>query len=429
MSSKFWFLTKDSLLKKIKNKTFIIVNILLLILAVALCNIDSIINYFGGDFNKTNNIMVYDETNESYNLLEDSFKLNTQILSNLKETKYKMTKVYDLEEAKNSIKKDNDILIVLKLDNGELKSQLVTYGYIDKSLYELIESSINNVNKSLVIKQMNIPASTLNKLNQKVDLKRIFVDKNKNEVEENNEFIMNVIYPIVILPFFMLTVLIIQMIGAEINEEKSTRGMEIIISNVSAKVHFFSKVLSANTFVFMQSILFLLYGFIGIKIRGQNLNVSTNAIIDGVINSNKVFDSLIEVLPFVVIIMILTILCYSILAGILASVTTNMEDFQQMQTPIVIISLVGFYLSLMNSMFDGALFIRILSYVPFISAILSPCLYLSGVIEMKDMILSILLMIVTLYLLIKYGLKVYREGILNYSSNNLWKKIFKAIKD
>ena len=100
-----------------------------------------------------------------------------------------------------------------------------------------------------------------------------------------------------------------------------------------------------------------------------------------------------------------------------------------MQTPIVIISLVGFYLSLMNSMFDGALFIRILSYVPFISAILSPCLYLSGVIEMKDMILSILLMIVTLYLLIKYGLKVYREGILNYSSNNLWKKIFKAIKD
>lgn len=429
MSNKFWFLTKYSLLKKIKNKTFIIVNILLLILAVALCNIDSLINYFGGDFNKPNNIMVYDETNESYELLKDSFKLNTQILSDLKETKYKMTRVYDLDSAKNNIKEDSDILIVLKLNDGELKSELVTYGYIDKSLYELIESSINTVNKSLVIKKMNIPPSTLNKLNQKVELERTYIDKNKNEIDENNEFIMNIIYPIVILPFFMLTVLIIQMIGAEINEEKSTRGMEIIISNVSAKVHFFSKVLSANAFVFMQSILLLVYGFIGIKIRGQNLNLSTNAIIDSVINSNKVFDSLLGAIPFIVVIMVLTILCYSILAGILASVTTNMEDFQQMQTPIVIISLVGFYLSLMNSMFDGALFIRVLSYIPFISAILSPCLYLSGVVEIKDMILSILLMIVTLYLLIKYGLKVYREGILNYSSNNLWKKIFKAIKD
>ena len=31
-------------------------------------------------------------------------------------------------------------------------------------------------------------------------------------------------------------------------------------------------------------------------------------------------------------------------------------------------------------------------------------------------------------LVIKYGFKIYRIGILNYSGNNLWKKIFHAIR-
>ena len=92
------------------------------------------------------------------------------------------------------------------------------------------------------------------------------------------------------------------------------------------------------------------------------------------------------------------------------------------------LSLVGFYLAIMNSMFDGALFIRILSYVPFISAILSPSLLVTGVIGFKDILLSILLMVVVIYLLLKYGLKIYKEGILNYSSTKLWKKMLEALK-
>ena len=32
-------------------------------------------------------------------------------------------------------------------------------------------------------------------------------------------------------------------------------------------------------------------------------------------------------------------------------------------------------------------------------------------------------------LLVKYGMKVYKVGILNYSSSNLWKKIFNALKN
>ena len=127
--------------------------------------------------------------------------------------------------------------------------------------------------------------------------------------------------------------------------------------------------------------------------------------------------------------MLLTFLADSLLAGILASMATNAEDFNQLQTPIMIISLIGYYLATMAGMFKGALFIRILSYVPFISAILSPSLLVLGQIGVVDVIVSMILVCITNYLLVHYGLRIYKVGILNYSSKDLWKKMFKAMKE
>lgn len=95
----------------------------------------------------------------------------------------------------------------------------------------------------------------------------------------------------------------------------------------------------------------------------------------------------------------------------------------------MIISLVGYYLAVMAGIFKGALFIKILSFVPFISAILSPSLLVLGQIGIVEVLISNVIMGVTIWALIKYGLKIYKVGILNYSSNSLWKKMIKALKD
>ena len=79
-------------------------------------------------------------------------------------------------------------------------------------------------------------------------------------------------------------------------------------------------------------------------------------------------------------------------------------------------------------MFDGSTFIRIVSYIPFISALLSPALLALGQIGLIDIGISILLCILVVFVLYKYGLKIYKVGILNYSSTDLWKKMFKAAK-
>lgn len=432
MTNKFWFLTKNSLQKKMKSKTFIIVNILLLIVLVALINIDRVVMLFGGNFDKQNNIMVLDNTNKTYEIFKKTIDSEETIIDT--GLKYKVKKVSDEKKAKKEIKKDEDILLIINNDENDIINvTMITYGYINSNLYQLINSSITASKQNLAMEEIGISAEELAKISKSVEIKREYIEANKSKEEEQNEFIMGIVTPIVIFPFFMLITLVVQMVGAEINEEKSTRSMEIIISNVPAKVHFFSKILAANLFVIIQCALLGLYSLIGILLRGgksldsiQNVDVISNVTsgmdITGMINN------LVGYIPLVLILMAVTLLGYSLLAGILASMTTNMEDFQQLQTPIFVVSLVGFYLAIMNTMFDGAIFISVLSYVPFISAILSPSLLVTGVIGFKDIILSILLMVVVIYLLLKYGLKIYKEGILNYSSNKLWKKMLKALK-
>ena len=432
MTNKFWFLTKNSLQKKMKNKTFIIVNILLLIVLVALINIDRVVMLFGGNFDKQNNIMVLDNTNKTYEIFKKTIDNEETIIDT--GLKYKVKKVSDEKKAKKEIKKDEDILLIINNDENDIINvTMITYGYINSNLYQLINSSITASKQNLAMEEIGISTEELAKISKSVEIKREYIEANKSKEEEQNEFIMGIVTPIVIFPFFMLITLVVQMVGAEINEEKSTRSMEIIISNVPAKVHFFSKILAANLFVIIQCALLGLYSIIGMLLRGgksldsiQNVDVISNVTsgmdITGMINN------LVGYIPLVLILMAVTLLGYSLLAGILASMTTNMEDFQQLQTPIFVVSLVGFYLAIMNTMFDGAIFIRVLSYAPFISAILSPSLLVTGVIGFKDIILSILLMVVVIYLLLKYGLKIYKEGILNYSSNKLWEKMLKALK-
>lgn len=178
------------------------------------------------------------------------------------------------------------------------------------------------------------------------------------------------------------------------------------------------------------------YALIGMGIRkligGSNIGGGIGTEVTNIVSDimqSSFGEQLIYIIPLTLILMLITFLAYSLLAGVLASMTTNTEDFQQLQTPIMIISLIGYYLAMVAGMFDGSLFIKVMSFIPFISAILSPSLLVLGQIGILEIIISIILVIITVILLIKYGLRVYKVGILNYSSKDLWKKMFKALKN
>ncbi len=439
LKNKLKYLTTVSLKRKIQTKWFVIANIVLAIIIIGILNIDSIIAFFGGDFDKQTKIYIIDETNETFDLLKEQINVNSLNYSEEEESAYDIVQSDQSKEQALSIieeEKDAYVFIIEPDATDVFRVTLVSDGYIDAIEFQLLSMAVNNVKTMVAIQQSNISQEELNRLYDPIEIQRMYLDEGKKTEDENMDMIMTTVFPVVILPFFMLTLFLVQMIGAEVNDEKTTRGMEIIISNVPPKVHFFSKVIAGNLFVIFQGILLIMYAAIGVAARHFLGSGSITNILGGEIGNivsnimgTDALNKLIYIIPFALILMLLTFIAYSLLAGILASMTTNTEDFQQLQTPIMVISLVGYYLAMMAGVFDGALFIRILSYVPFISAILSPSLLVLGQISIIDILISIGLTIGTNFLLIKYGLKIYKVGILNYSSKDLWKKMFKAIRN
>ena len=427
MSNKFWYLTKQSLNKKLKSKWFVGINIMLAIVIIALININSIIAFFGGDFNNETKLLVIDQTEISYPIFKETM---TALATEEDTGKIAVKESNKTEKELEKDLKDNQVAIVFENNDTQyVTAKIISNETIDNTTYQYISQALNTTKTNVALIRTNTDPTLLASISSPMQTERIILNDDRN-TDENMELVMSSIFPTLILPFFMLIIFLVQMIGGEICEEKTTKSMEIIISNVSPKTHLLSKVLASNTFVMLQGILLVIYAVIGILIstKGQlNINPNVNSLLTATIESGFL-SKLITLLPAIIIMMILSFLAYSLIAGILASMTTNMEDFSQIQTPIMSVLLAGYYLAIMAGMFDGSTLIRILSYVPFISCLISPSLFIIGQITMIDVVISIIVLIITIALMTKYGLKVYKVGILNYSNEKIWSRFAKALK-
>lgn len=441
MNKKMQYLIEYSLKKKFKSKSFIISNIVILLALVLLFNIDTVIKFFGGDFGKDINIYIVDNTNYVYDNYKDyineSFK------------NYNLTNDYvikkddrSLKELEDYIKEEEskDIIIDIEEDENVFKAEVISYEYVEGSVYDSITNALNTTKYKIALKNSNLDEKEFELINKNITIERKILNSNLSKEEELLKKLGMVIMPILILPFFMLILMVVSMIGSEINEEKTSRSMEIIISSVSPKIHFASKIISVNIFIIVQTLLLVLISVIAgisrILISGvPNINdvpvITNNMDIDSYLSlflNSELLHTMLKGLPYIIIIFILSFVAYSLLAGILSSMTTSMDDYQQLQTPLTFILLAAYYIAMFSSFYDESIFVKVVSYIPFLSAVIAPSLIIMGEYSIIDISISIILLIGTIILLLRYGTRVYKVGILNYDSSNLWKKIFVSLK-
>lgn len=438
MQSKLRYLTLTGLKKKLTSKWFIVVNIILLIALPVIINIDNIIKAFGGDFLEPTKIYVIDNTNETYDTFEEVFNETNNIILKQndieiehsdRQTKY-LSKKMEQDESKDIIVEINES------DENLFTANIISYEAVDSFLYQNIVNALNTTKSNIALSKSNIDTKELNDIYKTIDVERTYLSEDVDENADMMETISNFLIPIFIVPFFFLIIIVTQMIGAEINDEKSSRSMEIIISSVSPKTHFLSKLLSVNIFVILQALLLFIYGAIGVGIRIyltkssnfiESLGSKYGEMAKQFVDSNILID-IVHAIPFFIILLILSFIAYTLVAGILASVTTNSEDYSQIQTPLMVILLFAYYLAIVASMYDNSVFIKVAGFVPFISAIVAPVLMILGQMTMVEMLISIAILVLTNWLLIRYGLRIYKVGILNYNSNKLWSTMINAIR-
>ena len=428
MKNKAWFLIKQSLKKKLDTKWFKIVNVLICLLLIGVINIDKIINVFGGDFKDTINIYLTGDNNylEGFNAY---FLTNKKILND--ERSYEVAYSSDsVDTLKEKIADTNDIVVNINLDTTEyLKADIISYNKIDTVTYNLLSASLTGMKTSMALNYNGLSSEEMAKITSPISINRVVTNEKEITASEDATNMSLVVF---LVPFFMLIVLLVQMIGAEINDEKTTRGMEIIISNVPAKVHFLCKIASSTIFVIAQSLLLLLYSGLGFLIHGGlGAGLGESNIIGNwfaSLQASGTLDLLAKGAPILIVIFLLSFFVYATLAGVLASMTTSAEDFQQLQTPLMIVLMLGYYIGIMAAAFKGSIFIRIISYIPFLSSMVAPITYILGETTIVDLGISAVVLLITCIFLFKYGIRVYKVGILNYSSKDLWKKVFKSLK-
>lgn len=428
MKNKAWFLIKQSLKKKMDTKWFKIVNVLICLLLIGVINIDKIINVFGGDFKDTINIYLTGDNNylEGFNAY---FLTNKKILND--ERSYEVAYSSDsVDTLKEKIADTNDIVVNINLDTTEyLKADIISYNKIDTVTYNLLSASLTGMKTSMALNYNGLSSEEMAKITSPISINRVVTNEKEITASEDATNMSLVVF---LVPFFMLIVLLVQMIGAEINDEKTTRGMEIIISNVPAKVHFLCKIASSTIFVIAQSLLLLLYSGLGFLIHGGlGAGLGESNIIGNLfasLQASGTLDLLAKGAPILIVIFLLSFFVYATLAGVLASMTTSAEDFQQLQTPLMIVLMLGYYIGIMAAAFKGSIFIRIISYIPFLSSMVAPITYILGETTIVDLGISAVVLLITCIFLFKYGIRVYKVGILNYSSKDLWKKVFKSLK-
>ena len=431
--NKFFYLIGHYIKKKIFTKQFLWANVFILLFLILLFNIDTIISSMDKDTNNSINLIIKDNIGVT-DIIESETKSvdKDKVSINIKSSDL------DVEEIKKSINNKEDILIVINESDNYFDVEIISYDNIE-DYYNTLETILYNTKIKYALKTYNISIDELNKIERDVSINQIILKESARN-SKRIDIMLGITAAIFMLPSLMLIIYLVQMIGTSINQEKSSHSMEIILSNVSAKSHFWAQIISSNLFIIIQSILMSIYGVISLVIRfmfntKSNISTITNTMnIDPSsinVDSNMVGEFINRIPSIILVIVIMTLLsfvAYSILAAILSSMTTSIEDFNNIEAPIMLLVFGGFYIALIAGLYPESTLIKVLSIIPFLSFVISPTLYALGSISIYYVMGSIIALLIIIFILIKYGINVYREGLLNYEGTMVWKRLFKVLK-
>lgn len=109
----------------------------------------------------------------------------------------------------------------------------------------------------------------------------------------------------------------------------------------------------------------------------------------------------------------------------LGSFATKVEDAGKMGTPLILVTVILFFLAINLQKRGDIMLTQVLSYIPLASTFFMPLRLLNGYAGLSQGLISIAILIVTIFLVYRFGEKVYKRNILNYSTDNWFTRRFK----
>ncbi len=221
-----------------------------------------------------------------------------------------------------------------------------------------------------------------------------------------------------IFSMYMLTLTYGQLIAVSVISEKSSRVMEVLITSANSTSLIFGKVIGATIAIFIQVGLILTSGIIGYSVNRQ----AWNGILDNVFKIQN--NLLIAFILFGGV----GFLLYAFIFGALGALVSKTEDISSSITPISLIFVIVFFISVFGLTNSESPLIKIASFIPFSSSMTMLIRIAMGTISNLEIIISFIILITCTILVALGAAKIYRLGSLMYGNPIKLKKAFKWFK-
>lgn len=435
-------------LNRVKKKSFLIVTFLVPVLFAALCMLPALI--INGLNEESKTLAVVDESSVVMPYLQDS-----ELVS------YKDCTGRSVEELKAELgESDYDaILAISPLDTvaRTVSAEIFSLKPLGIELGEIVNSRINDAVEAYRISTYDIEDLKVIMEEVKADVKlRSYTldEEGKETINESGVFmIVSMVLGMII---YMFIVIFGGMVMSSVIEEKSSRVVEVLVSSVKATELMFGKIIGIALVAITQFLLWVvltaaIIGIVG-SIAGPSLladadpatMVQMSAGVDAA-QAEAIASAMSEpgemsvilttlknmpIATILVCFLVFFVFGYMLYASLFAAIGSAVEnegDTQQLQIPVTIPILVGFFIAIYAFKAPESPLVFWGSMIPFTSPIVMLARLPFGV-PVWEIIVSIVLLIATVVLCAWISAKIYRVGILVFGKKSTFKDLWKWFK-
>ena len=435
-------------LNRVKKKSFLIVTFLVPVLFAALCMLPALI--INGLNEESKTLAVVDESSVVMPYLQDS-----ELVS------YKDCTGRSVEELKAELgESDYDaILAISPLDTvaRTVSADIFSLKPLGIELGEIVNSRINDAVEAYRISTYDIEDLKVIMEEVKADVKlRSYTldEEGKETINESGVFmIVSMVLGMII---YMFIVIFGGMVMSSVIEEKSSRVVEVLVSSVKATELMFGKIIGIALVAITQFLLWVvltaaIIGIVG-SIAGPSLladadpatMVQMSAGVDAAQaeaiaaamsepGEMSVILTTLKNMPIATILVCFLVffvfgyMLYASLFAAIGSAVENEGDTQQLQIPVTIPILIGFFIAIYAFKAPESPLVFWGSMIPFTSPIVMLARLPFGV-PAWEIIVSIVLLIATVVLCAWISAKIYRVGILVFGKKSTFKDLWKWFK-
>ena len=412
-------------LNKIRNKSFIIMTFVSPLIVVAF----ALIIGFLTDVNS--------KSNAKDILILDEIGLFGTTFSDTETIHYEYLKDKTLQEARAEVLETNKygLLYIPK----EETAQKAFYSEESPSL-SLVNELTGALEKTLF--QYNLTQKGIDKAEIDSARTKITLQMENFTGEKTSEFdnVMKIaIGGVAGYLIFMFIIIYGNMIMRSVIEEKTNRIVEIIISSVKPFQLMLGKIIGTSLAGLTQFAIWLVIGGVLFALAPSLFQVDTPTATQAMVatESHSEISNIIAALyhfPFLetsgvfLLFFVGGYLLYSSLYAMVGAMVDNETDTQQFLMPILIPLMLAFYVGMFSVIEEphGTISV-VFSYIPLTSPVVMLMRIPFGV-AWWEVLISLLLLYITFFLVIKIASKIYRIGILMYGKKPTYKEVWKWLK-